>query len=68
MKSPVEALTPGVSPEFLALNSLAIACSSADRYLSDAEPEVTVAQQKSLLEESVFFHHFMALIAICLSL
>lgn len=64
MKSPVDLDLPGISPELLALNSIAVGCSTADRYLCKNALGISAAQQKAFLRETIFFHHFMAMDAV----
>jgi len=39
-------------------------CTSADQYITGLASSLTTSQQKALLQEDVFFHHFSALAAI----
>jgi hypothetical protein len=64
MKSPVSADPPGIPAEIYALNSIAVACSTADRDISKVAPGASAAQQKAFLRETIFFHHFMAMVAV----
>ncbi|MGD0681173.1 MAG: hypothetical protein ABR990_03895 [Terracidiphilus sp.] len=55
---------PEIPPEIFSLNSILVACSGADRFVDGLEFETTEAQRKGLLEQFIFFHHFMALDAV----
>jgi hypothetical protein len=63
MESPVASAMPKVSAETLALNSIAFGCNSANGGLNSL-PEIMAAQQKAFLQESIFFHHFIAIAAV----
>lgn len=55
---------PEVPPEIFSLNSILVACSGADRFVSDLKFDITEAQRKGLLEEFIFLHHFTAIDAV----
>lgn len=61
---PPEFPMPEISPKLFALNSIQIAVSSADKHVDALEFGMTAAQRMALLEEMVFFHHFMAFAAL----
>ena len=55
---------PALSPEDLASYSIQMGCTSADQYITGLVSSLTKSQQKALLQEDVFFHHFSAIAAI----
>jgi hypothetical protein len=64
MKSPGGPAAPGVSAEFLALHSIAVACSTADENLNELAPGISAARRTAFLDESIFFHHFLTVAAV----
>jgi len=54
---------PAISPEDFASYSIQMGCTSADQYVTGLAIGLTKLQQKALLQEDVFFHHFVALAA-----
>jgi hypothetical protein len=53
-----------IPAENLALYSVALACSAADRDLHELPPDISGAQRMAFLEEMIFFHHFIATSAV----
>ena len=64
MMEPHDLTVPEIPPEIFSINSILVACSSADRFLNDLKFGITDAQRKGLLEEFIFLHHFMAIDAV----
>jgi hypothetical protein len=64
MQNPDGSQDVAISPEFLALYSIADGCGSADRGIGKLQLAVTTKQQDAFLDESIFFHHFMAIAAV----
>jgi hypothetical protein len=56
--------TPAISPEELASYSIQMGCASADQYITGLAFSLTTSQQKALLQEDIFFHHFSAIAAV----
>jgi hypothetical protein len=64
MRESAELAVPGIPPEIFSINSILVACSDADRFVNDLRFDITEAQRKGLLQQFIFFHHFMAIDAV----
>jgi hypothetical protein len=64
MSPPERPAMPKILPEFFALNSIQVAFGSADKQIDAFEFDLSVTQRMALLEEMIFFHHFMAFAAV----
>jgi hypothetical protein len=52
-----------ITPEVFGLNSLVVATSSADHMINMLTWPINANQSQALLQETIFFHHFMAIAA-----
>ncbi|MGD0831089.1 MAG: hypothetical protein ABR907_09115 [Terracidiphilus sp.] len=64
MKESEDSMMPEIPPEIFSINSVLVACNAADRFVDDLKFDITEVQRKRLLEQFIFFHHFMAIDAV----